>query len=138
MNTETRFYRQAGLVYAVLGTLILLITVGSPELLKPERRGDLAHLLVGLPFFFVFAAAIAWGDRIGSRFQKVLTALLTISATGRTLVFLGNGLGHRPRVSGTAPWLTFETAAAEPRMLVNSVLMAVICFFLARAVLKRP
>jgi hypothetical protein len=59
--------------------------------------------------------------------------VLTVSAFFRTLVFLGNGIGQRPRLGFDPLALHLESTAAEPRMLVNALLMAVICGFLARA-----
>ena len=62
--------------------------------------------------------------------QEKLTMLLSISALGRTLVFLANAAGWRPR---WRPALSFEPAEPDLRMLINALLMAVIFVFLVRA-----
>lgn len=144
-------YRRAGLVYLGLGTAILGVTVFDPQLLAPERRGDLAHLAVGLPIFAFFGAAIAWGDRwvagylrgfglapsraavAGRAGQRGLTVLLTASAFVRTLVFLGNGLGHRPRFGHAGALLGLEAVDPSGRMLVNAALMSLIVVALFHA-----
>ena len=124
-------YRRAGLIYLVLGTVILAVTVATPELASPERRADLIHLLVGLPFFALFAAAIAWGDRVLGRWlREKLVMLLTLSAIGRTLVFVSNALGYQPRFRGG---FQVEDIDPSPRMWINAVLMAIIVVQLARA-----
>ena len=117
-------YGRAGLVYFVLGTAIMGVTVASPELASAERRADIIHLLVGLPFFALFAAFIAWGDRlVGRVWQERGTMLLAISALGRTGVFLGNALGWKPRLR---PTLHLEAIEPVARMWGNFVLMGVI------------
>lgn len=140
-------YLQAGWVYLGLGSAILLVTAASPGLLAAERRADLIHLLVGLPFFVLFALMIGRGDRlfswplrpfagpekarsVGRWCQEKLTMLLSVSALGRTLVFFANAAGWRPR---WRPALRFEPAEPDLRMLINALLMAVIFVFLVRA-----
>lgn len=144
-------YRRAGLAYGVLGAVILVVTVASPGLAQPERRADIAHLLAGLPFFALFALAIAYGnrafaalarglgastgraDRVGDWMREKLVMLLTLSGLGRTAVFLGNAVGHRPRLR-SGPWrFELDTVEADPRMWINALLMATICGFLVRS-----
>lgn len=146
-----RRYRVAGLGYGALGALILIVTVASPRLLEPERRGDLAHLLVALPFFVFFALAIAFFDRwvaaglglvagrrlgperrsrIGRWCREKLVMVLTLSAFGRTAVFAANALGYRPRLRSG---LAFERIEPDPRTWLSALLMAVIAALLFRA-----
>ena len=125
-----RSYRRAGAIYFFCGLAIFGVTVLSPGLAGPERRADLMHLLVGLPFFAVFAALIAWGDRLlGRSGQQILTLLLTLSALGRTAVFFGNFVGQRPRLTPTPH---FEAVEPQALMGVNAALMAVIVVALVR------
>lgn len=144
-------YRLAGWVYGLLGSAILALTVATPALASPERRSDIIHLLVGLPFFVLFALAIAQGHRafaalarllrvtppranaIGWWLREKLVMLLSVSAVARTLVFVGNGLGHRPRVLRDPVRMVLESVEPTPRMLVNALLMAIICACLVRA-----
>lgn len=140
-------YRWTGAVYLALALVIVGLTVATPELAAPERRQDIIHLLVGLPLIVLAAALIAWGDRmvaaplgwlgaspdkagrVGRGVQTVLTMLFTLSALGRTLFYLFNGFGLRPRLGP----LALESVPAEPKMLINALLMATILWFLARA-----
>lgn len=149
---RARRYRQAGAVYVVLGLSVVAVTVWSPEMLAPERRQDFVHLLIGLPFFFVFGLAIAYGDRIvaaplrwmgvsaprvtrlGRGCQRVLTILLSLSAGVRTVIFAANAVGVRPRLHP----LRLETLDAAPRMALAALLMIVIAAFLVRAWWPRP
>lgn len=141
-------YRHAGLVYLVLAMAVIGLTLWNPALASEERRGDAAHLLVGLPFIVVFAALIAWGDRVfaaparwlgapahraayvGRWWREKLVMLLTLSALGRTLVFAANGFGWRPRLHvGVA----LEAIPPDPKMLINAALMTAVVAVLARA-----
>ncbi len=144
-------YTQAGLVYGVMGAVILLLTVATPEMVRPERRADIAHLVVGMPFFALFALAIALGDRwvarvlmasgraperalrLGRWFREKLVILISLSALGRTFVFAANGLGYRPHFQGSLFRVTFEASAPDPRLLFAALLMATIFVFLVRA-----
>lgn len=141
-------YRQAGAVYLVLGGSILALTVFSPELASAERRTDLIHLLVGLPFFVLFAAFIAYGDRwvaallgrfhapatrFGAPVREKVVMLLAVSALGRTAVFFANSLGRQPRLQVSPFVLEVVERDPEPRMLINALLMGVIFVFLVRA-----
>ena len=150
MGLNGSSYRTAGAIYFVLGVVIMAITVLTPGLASPERRADLIHLAVGLPFFALFALAIACGDRAvawllrlvrvaperaaraGRWAREKLVMLLTLSALGRTFVFAANGLGWKPGFDWRAFSLTMEAAPPAPRMLINAVLMAVIAIVLAR------
>ena len=130
-EAEARLYRVAGLVYLVLGTLVLLVTVASPGLASPERRADIAHLLVGVPIFLLFAAAIAWGHRVlGHWLREKLVMLMTLTSLGRTGVFLSNALGLEFRLAGG---LRIDRVEPSPRAWINFVLMVVIVTLLARA-----
>ncbi len=144
-------YRAAGAIYFVLGVLIMGITVLTPGLASPERRADLIHLAIGLPFFALFALAIAYGDRavawllrlfriaadsavrLGLQVREKLVMLLTLSALGRTLVFAASGLGWKPSLSWRPFAFALEAIGPMPRMLLNAVLMAIIVVVLARA-----
>ncbi|MCP3961067.1 MAG: hypothetical protein GY719_24745 [bacterium] len=131
---ESSRYRRAGAIYFVLGVVIMAITVLSPGLASPERRGDVVHLLVGLPFFGLFALVIAYGDRVlGSWLRQKITMLLTLSALGRVFIFAANGIGWQPGISWRPVAVAFQSVEPTPRMLVNAVLMAVIVVVLFRA-----
>ncbi len=149
MNVSSR-YRNTGAIYFVLGVAIMAITVLTPGLASPERRTDLIHLAVGLPFFALFALAIAYGDRALASLLRVahvtpekaeraghwarekLVMVLTLSALGRTFVFAANGLGWKPGIGWRPFALSFEAMPPMPRMLVNAMLMTVIVAVLAR------
>ncbi|MEM7353371.1 MAG: hypothetical protein AAF657_21425, partial [Acidobacteriota bacterium] len=110
------------------------ITVLTPELASPERRADVVHLLVGLPFFAVFALLIAYGDRLlGTWLREKLTMLLTFSALGRMFVFTANGLGWKPGINWLPIAVNFQSTEPTPRMLINALLMGVIVVLLVRA-----
>lgn len=144
-------YLQAGLVYGVLGAVVLLLTVATPEMVRPERRGEIVHLLIGMPFFLLFAVAIAASDRLvagllvrrgrsaeralrsGRWFREKLVMLIALTAAVRTAVFTANGLGYRPRLRLAPFALQAEATTPEPRMLLAALLMATIFVFLARA-----
>ena len=148
---EPNRYRAAGAIYFALGALIMAITVLAPGLASPERRADLVHLLVGLPFFALFALLIAYGDRavarllrlfrvgvdkaerIGLHVREKLVMLLAFSGVGRTFVFAANGLGWKPGVSWRPFTFSLEPVAPTPRMWINAVLMAIIVAVLVRA-----
>lgn len=150
-NDRDRRYRHAGMLYAILGTLVILVTMASPEIVRPELRQELVHAWVGEIFILLFAVLIARGNdavafalrlvrmapeaarRWGRRCQTGLTLLLTFSALGRLTVFLGNGLGHRPRILRQPLRLALESVPAEPRMLLCGLLMAGVVFVLVRA-----
>ena len=149
--TDSSRYRIAGLIYFALGAAIMAITVLTPGLASPERRTDLIHLAAALPFFALFALAIAYGDRAvawllrlarmapegalraGSWTREKLVMLLTLSALGRTLVFASGGLGWKPGIEWRPLALSMESVPAAPRMLINAMLMAIIVVVLARA-----
>lgn len=143
-------YRRAALAYAVLGSAVVLLTVLTPELARPERRADLVHLAVGLPIFFLFAGLIAWGDRafaalarpfveapraiaIGGWLREKLVMVLCLTAAGRTFVLFCNGIGLRPRLGSPPQLLRFESVEAEPRLVLAAVLMASILVPMVRA-----
>ena len=148
LATAQARYRLAGFVYLVVAMAVIGLTVTNPALASEERRADVAHLLVGLPFIGVFAALIAWGDRvfavparwvvgsvgraasIGRWIREKVVLLLTLSALGRTAVFAANGFGVQPRLNvGVA----LEAIPPNPKMLINAVLMAILVVLLARA-----
>ncbi len=150
MNESSR-YRTAGAVYLVVGLAVMTITVMTPEMASAERRADLIHLAIGLPFFGLFALAIAYGDRavawllralrmapekaahVGRWTREKLVMLLCLSALGRTFVFAASGLGWKPAIGWRPLALAMEVVPATPRMLINAVLMAIILIFLVRA-----
>lgn len=139
-----------GWIYAVLGTLVILVTVASPEILRPELRGELVHAWIGEVAILLFAVLIARGDgffafffrllragrerarRWGEAWQMWLARLLTLSALGRLTVFLGSGLGHRPRLRRDPFRVEVESVVPEPRMLLCALLMGGIVWMLIR------
>ena len=148
--SRSRRYRRAGGAYAALGTLVILVTLATPEMVRPELRGELVHAWIGQVAILLFAALIAWGDRLfafcfrllrlgaerarrwGEAWQTWLARLLTLSALGRLTVFLGNGVGQRPRVRRD-PWhLALEAVEAQPRMLLCALLIGGIVWVLIR------
>lgn len=134
LAAERARYRQAGAAYFGLGVLIMGITVLTPELASPQRRADVIHLLVGLPFFAAFALLIAYGDRVlGAWLREKITMLLTLSALGRVFVFTANGFGWKPGISWRPIAVAFQSVEPTPRMLINAVLMAIIVALLVRA-----
>jgi len=150
-DASRRRYLQAGAVYFVIGSSIMAITALTPGLASPERREDLGHLLIGLPFFALFALLIAFGDRLVARFcrllgtdaekaehrgrwlQEKLTMLFTFSALGRTFLFGANGIGWKPGFSLRPLDLTMEAVPPMTRMLLNAGLMLIILIFFFRA-----
>ncbi len=151
MKTPSDLYRLTGAVYFVLGSTVMAITVMTPGLASPERRTDLVHLLIGLPFFALFALMIAYGDRpvaallrslgrdseaanrAGLWVREKLTMLLTLSALGRAFIFSANGIGWKPGISWFPFAFSIEPVPAMPRMLINALLMLIIISFLVRA-----
>ena len=131
---ESQRYRRAGAIYLVLGVLIMAITVLSPGLASPERRADIAHLLVGLPIFALFAGLIAYGDKLlGKWLREKVVMLLTLSAMARVFVFTANGFGWKPGISWKPIAVAFQSVEPTPRMLINATLMSVIVVVLAQA-----
>ncbi|MEM7479631.1 MAG: hypothetical protein AAF481_00535 [Acidobacteriota bacterium] len=142
MTPSRSRYLLAGAAYAIIGSSVMALTAFSPGLAAPERRADLMHLLVALPFFLLFAAAIVWGhravaalvrlfgaaaeraERIGFHVREKLVMVLAVTSLGRIFVFISNGLGYRPR------WLdgSLRLAETEPagRMLLAAALMALL------------
>ncbi len=150
-DASRRRYLQAGAVYFVIGCSIMAITALTPGLASPERQEDLGHLLIGLPFFALFAILIAFGDRLvaslfrllgtgaekaghrGRWLQEKLTMLFTFSALVRTFLFGANGIGWKPGFSLRPFDFTMEAVPPMTRMLFNALLMLVILFFFFRA-----
>jgi|GEM_PF-6755609 len=144
-------YLQAGLVYGVLGMVVLLLAVATPDMIRPERRSELLLLAVSLPIFALFTLVIAIGDRLVARlladqgrtalrashagrwFREKLVMLAALAVMARALVFGTNGLGWRAHLWLWPPTLSFESAAPEPRLLLAALLMATIGAFLVRA-----
>lgn len=133
MSIRDLRYRQAGWAYLILGFLVIGITVWTPELARPERRADWFHLLAAFPFVLLFGLLLLFGHKIHRGFQAGVAVLLTVSALGRTVVFTGNALGHRPRLMGESPFFRLEAVEAQPRMWLAAVLMAGIVGMLVRA-----
>ncbi len=141
-------YHLTGAVYFVLGSTVMAITVLTPGLASPERRTDLVHLLIGLPFFALFALGIAYGnrpvaalwrligrepeaaERAGLWAREKLTMLLTLSALVRTFLFSANGIGWKPGLSWSPFAFSMEPVPPMPRMLINALLMLIILGFL--------
>ncbi len=150
VEPRRRRYRRAGSWYAGLGSLVILVTLATPEMVRPELRGELVHAWIGQMAILLFGALIAWGDgvfafgfrllglageraqRWGEAWQTWLARLLTLSALGRLTVFLGNGLGHRPRLHRDPFRLALEAVEPEPRMLLCALLMGGIVGVLIR------
>lgn len=138
------------MAYAILGTLVILVTIASPEILRPELRGELVHAWIGQVAILLFAMLIAWGDglfafcfrllrlgreraqRWGEAWQTWMARLLTFSALARLTVFLGSGFGHRPRIRRDPLHFELETVVPEPRMLLCALLMGGIVWVLIR------
>lgn len=133
MSDRDRRYRQAGWAYLILGFLVIAVTVWTPELTRPERRGDWIHLLAAFPFVLLFGLLLLYGHKLHRGFQALVAILLTASALARTLVFTGNALGRRPRVETEPPFLHVETIDPEPRLWLAAFLMAWIVGMLLRA-----
>lgn len=151
VNPVDSRYQRAGWTYLVLGLAIFGLTVLVPELAAPERRSDIVHLLIGLPFFALFAYLIGRGERpvaallrlvgfsseralaIGRLARRILVMVLTVSAAGRTAVFFANAVGKRPRLDLSSLSLQVEDSLAQPKMFLSAVLMAVILVNLIRA-----
>ena len=135
MDPRARAYRTAGIAYFVLALIIVALTVVSPELAAPERRQDLQRLLVGLPILAVVAALIGWGDRLlgrrrGAWWQEKITMLISVTGLVRTLIYVANAAGTRPRLFGG---FRLESIDPQPKMWINAILMAVITVLLVRA-----
>lgn len=133
VSDRDRRYRQAGWAYVILGLVVILVTVWTPELTRPERREDWIHLLAAFPFVLLFGLVLWFGHRLHRGLQAVIAILLTVSALGRTVVFTGNALGHRPRLRESAPYFRLETVDPEPRMWLAAFLTAWIFAMLLRA-----
>lgn len=138
VTERDRRYRQAGWAYLVLGFVVIGLTVWTPELARPERRADWMHLLAAIPFVVIFALVLSFGHELSRRFQGFVALLLTVSATGRTLVLAGNALGRRLRLDGDSPFFRLETVEPAPRMGLAAILMAGIVAMLVRAWWPRP
>lgn len=139
------------MVYIGVGMLVVLITLLTPGLVSPGRYSEVAQLIFALPFFLLFGALIARGDRIvaavarrfrvaperseriGQWVQEKLTMLLTLSALGRTFVFASNAVGWQPEIHARPLALHLHPIDPLPLMLINAVLMAIIVAMLARA-----
>jgi len=144
---RARRFWQAGLIYGALGLAIMALALGDPQMLRPERRADLARLLIGLPIFALLAVSVAYGDRalalilrgfgtggqrarrIGEAIQRWLVRLLTLSASVRFLIFLTHALGFRltlggfesiPMSSAVSKWLPAAMMSAIVLMLVRA------------------
>lgn len=144
---EEQRYVQAAMTYGALGLAVVLLTSIDPGLARPERLDDVVALIVALPVFLVFAAMVAWGNRLlaallawmglkeesawraGYQLREKLVMLLTLTSGVRVLVFLGNALGYRPRLF--PPGL--EVSQPKLSMWLGVALMCVIVWALYRA-----
>ncbi|HSR67234.1 MAG TPA: hypothetical protein VLU25_04780 [Acidobacteriota bacterium] len=144
---EEQRYVQAAMTYGALGLAVLLLSLIDPGLARPERRDDVAALIVAIPVFLIFAAMVAWGNRlvaallafmgirpefawrVGYQVREKLVMLLTLTSGLRGLVLLGNASGYRPRL--IPPGL--EPAEPKLSMWLGVALMCVIVWALFRA-----
>lgn len=151
MAERSRRYRQAALGYLALGILVILLHLFSPDLVADRRWKEAAHLVAALPFLLLFAAVLAWGDRMiaaplrlfgassprargwGERLRDGVAVLLTFTAVGRTLVFAANGFGWSPRIRRDPMRLELDPSSADPLMFVSAFLTMTIAVLLARA-----
>lgn len=135
------------MTYGALGLAVVLLTAVDPGLAQPERRNDVAALIVALPVFLIFASLVAWGNRlvaallnfmglkaetawrIGYHLREKLVMILTLTSALRVLIFLGNALGYRPRLIPPA----IESSEPKLSMWLGVALMCVIVWALFRA-----
>ena len=118
-------FRQAALTYAGIGILVVLLTL---LFAVPARKASLLlYLAPGIFFVLIFALLIY------KNFRK-LTMALCLLAGLRTLLFMLNFFG----IHLGSPFFGFRfhvlmTQPFRPIFLINSLLMALIAYMLARA-----
>ena len=129
MATGLRKYHLAAYAYAGLGTLVVLLTLFFA--IPARKAGLFFYLGPGFIFIIIFAFLVYKG------FRKI-TIILSVLAGLRGLLFLTNflglhiefpGWGYKTQVIFTQPFRLI--------FLINSLLMAVICYALLRAARKR-
>jgi hypothetical protein len=133
-NNRASRFRQAGLTYLLVGSAVVVFTVFGG--LVPQSRTPQRFLLLpGLSFVLLFGLIITaapwlwrWHWTVGP--TRWLVRLLTITNTGRTLLFLLNAAGFNVHVM---PALSVVRTAPELLFLVNAALAGLITYMLARA-----
>jgi hypothetical protein len=138
---RARRFWHAGLIYGALGLAIMALVLGDPQMLHPERRADLARLLVGLPILALLAVSVAYGDRalalilrvfgtggqrarrIGEASQSWLVRVLTLTALVRFLIFLTHALGFRLTLSGVE---SIPSGSAASKWLPAAMMSAIL------------
>jgi hypothetical protein len=130
-------HRQAALVYAGLGILVIVITFAA-GLVPASRRGVVWELAVGAVFVVIFAALIYRQPRVAVRWRDrhivfeewwLLSALLVVSNTWRAATYFNDARGWHVEV---LPW-SVTPIEPKPIAFVNAVLMAAIVAMLARS-----
>jgi hypothetical protein len=114
-------HKSAAVVYAVFGSLVILITFVAG--LVPEGRPNAAlELGIGVVFVIIFAVLIYRG-------WWLLSALLVFSNTWRVFTFFNDGRGAHVEL------LPLRVIAIEPQPVafINAALMLIITFMLARS-----
>lgn len=121
MNNGLHYHRQAALTYVGLGILVIFITFAA-RLVPAGRTNPLAELSIGAVFIVIFAVLIYRG-------WWLLSTLLLFSNAWRAVTYFNDGLGWHMEL------LPFSITQIEPQPVafVNSALMAVIVFMLARS-----
>ena len=129
MATSQAKYHLAAYTYVSLGIVVVLLTFLFA--IPVRKAGLFLYLAPGFIFIIIFAFLVYKG------FRKV-TMLLSVLAALRAVLFLGNflglhiefpGWGYKTQVIFTQPFRLI--------FLINSLLMAVICYALLRAARKR-
>lgn len=129
MATSQAKYHLAAYTYVSLGIVVVLLTF---LFAVPARKAGLfLYLAPGFIFIIIFAFLVYKG------FRKI-TIILSVLAGLRGLLFLTNFLGLHIEFPGTG----FKTQIIFTQpfrlvFLINSLLMAVICYMLGRAARNR-
>lgn len=138
MEQRAKCFRQAGLAYLLLGTLVVVVTLKA-ELAAPARQQDLLPLVFGLGFVAVFGAAMLlaprlWRWRWAEAASVWLVRLLAVASVGRTLFFLLHAWAlTAPDPDGLGQALAGGRPGTEALFLLNATLTALIALMLARA-----
>lgn len=130
-------HRQAALIYASLGVLVIVITLAA-GLVPRSRVAQIAELGVGAIFVMIFAALIYRQPRIELRRGRIhifiqnwwlLSAVLVFSNAWRSFTYFNDGLGLHVELAN------FSVSRIEPQPIafVNAALMLVIVIALARS-----
>ncbi|MBI2321324.1 MAG: hypothetical protein HYU88_04335 [Chloroflexi bacterium] len=138
MQERAKRFRQAGLAYLLLGTLVVLVTLGA-ELAAPARQQNRLPLLLGLGFVALFGVAMLlaprlWRWRWAEAVSVWLVRLLAVASVGRALFFLLHAAAlSTPDREGLGQALTGGRPGMEPLFLLNASLTTLIALMLARA-----